>query len=54
MKIQNIIVLGDSCVGKSTLLEMYFERIFTEVYLATDTMDCFDKTYRPESDDQEV
>ena len=47
-------MLGDDCVGKSTLLEMYFERIFTEVYFATDTIDCFEKTYRAESDDQEI
>ncbi len=50
----NIIILGDTAVGKSTLLEVYFEKIFTEVYLATLSLDFYYKKYTSEYDDQEM
>ena len=39
----NILLIGDAAVGKSTLLEMYFDKIFTSAYLATIGLDFFEK-----------
>ena len=44
----NIIMIGDGAVGKTSLLNMYSEGIFSTSHMATLGLDYVDKNYKPE------
>ena len=50
----NIIVLGDGAVGKTSLLKMYAEGMFTESHMATLGLDYVSKSFTPEGAPQEM
>ena len=50
----NIIVLGDGAVGKTSLLKMYAEGMFTESHMATLGLDYVSKNFTPEGAPQEM